>query len=571
MINLSIILHQALALFEKKAFDKAYALVEKILTLSPTNAEALHLKGLILGSQGKTDDALFFLQKAVKHQPNNPYIHFNIGKAFTDIDQPLKSLTFFERAIKLLPKNSKFLYGYSDALYKANKCFDCISVCRRLLEGEPKNVDARVLLGRALHKIGETNAAIVFLEEVLNENIENEFAWNTLGLIFYDCRQYSDALKAFENAISANRNLREAWINKGATLNELDKTEKAEECFDFAIGLDDSKADAWINKSHSALLDFNHKRSLDYLKKAIFLEPENKIALANTAISLLALGDYENGWGQNENRWAIEGSEAFRHSEIPSLINPRDAINETVLVWAEQGFGDTIQFMRFIPWLQNKGCDVVFEVHRELKNLVSSNLSCKVISRDETTPRKPKYQIPLLSLPRVFRASPPFTPEKYPYISAADNRVDEWKPRIKKNKPNITIGLVCSGNPNHKNDARRSIPLEYFSGLQKLGEVFVLQKELRAQDATALSEMPNFHFMGSQINDFSETAAIIASLDLIITVDTATAHLARCYRGFPTHLILPFYFPIGDGAIHAHQRPGIRQLKFISKTNQGVG
>ncbi|HMK49340.1 MAG TPA: glycosyltransferase family 9 protein, partial [Thermodesulfovibrionales bacterium] len=261
------------------------------------------------------------------------------------------------------------------------------------------------------------------------------------------------------------------------------------------------------------------------------------------SIALLQLrsGDFENGWKGYEWRWQLKDELATARFFSQPRWDGSDISGKTVLLHSEQGFGDTIQFARYAPLVADLGATVIIECQRELVSLLRSVKGVHtVIARDDEAPPF-DIHCPLLSLPSVFGTKLETIPGKVPYISADQAAIQLWRDKIISAPAAPRIGLAWSGNPKKPTDRFRSCPLDAFIPLSGVGDItfFSLQKGAAARQAGTLSEDLKILDYTDKINDFSDTAALVQNLDLVITVDTAVAHLAGAL-GKPVWILLPF-------------------------------
>jgi ADP-heptose:LPS heptosyltransferase len=209
-------------------------------------------------------------------------------------------------------------------------------------------------------------------------------------------------------------------------------------------------------------------------------------------------------------------------------------------VWYEQGFGDILQFVRYIPMLVNLGYKVIFEIPNALTPLFKDQYDCTLITRGDPV-KTADYQIPLLSLPLLFKTNLESIPAPIPYIHVKPEKVKEWASKLALSQNKLNIGIACSGNKSLelKQGNKRPIPLEYFSGLAQQHNLFLIQKDIRDSDQAALQTLSSIHPLGDLIQDFEDTAAIIENMDLIISVDTSLVHLAGA-MGKRVYVLLPW-------------------------------
>jgi hypothetical protein len=257
------------------------------------------------------------------------------------------------------------------------------------------------------------------------------------------------------------------------------------------------------------------------------------------ALALLATGDYRGGFAEYEWRWKRSGAPPRGNFGRPLWRGEYPLQHRTILLHAEQGLGDTIQFVRYAPPLVRSGAKVILKVHQQLTTLFSRLEGC-----DSVIPfgdARPAYDVhcPLGSLPLAFKTVPAGVPAEIPYLSADSGRVARWRPRLESHR-RPWVGLVWAGNVDHPNDRNRSVPLAKLRPLWE-GDVRVvsLQRDLRAGDAEMLATSPVLH-LGGALADFDDTAAVLALCDLVVTVDTSVAHLAAA-MGRPVWILLPYF------------------------------
>jgi hypothetical protein len=209
------------------------------------------------------------------------------------------------------------------------------------------------------------------------------------------------------------------------------------------------------------------------------------------------------------------------------LTSLSDVAGKKILVWPEQGFGDILQFARYIPKLTHLGAHVDFEIQESLVSLFQNQYSCNVVAKGGAIDAV-DFQVPLGSLPLLFKTNLDSIPADVPYIRVAPQKVQEWKNKLPLSKDKLNIGIACSGNINFdlKHGNKRPIPLEHFSELAKQHNLFLIQKEIRETDQIALKNLEMIHPLGDLINSFEDTAAIVENMDLIISIDTSLVHLA---------------------------------------------
>jgi hypothetical protein len=258
----------------------------------------------------------------------------------------------------------------------------------------------------------------------------------------------------------------------------------------------------------------------------------------NESLTRLLLGQFRIGWRKYEFRWKGEMAWPRRHSGIPAWLGEQPVEGRRVLVWWEQGLGDTLHFCRYVPMLAAKGAIVTLEVQPPLKPLMESLPGCSVIASGEAVPAC-DFQVPLLSLPLVFDTVLETIPATVPYLKADPAKVDSWRERLPRKDARPRIAIACSGHSSQKDNVQRSMALREFAPLQELADLYLVQTALAKEDRKILRKPgAGITSLEGSIADFADSAAIVANMDLVVTIDTALAHLAGAL-GKPVWILLP--------------------------------
>jgi len=443
-----------------------------------------------------------------------------------------------------------------------------------LLQQCPGNFDALHGLGLINYRHGRLDAALAFLQRALQSDLSRADGFASLGLVFYALRQWSRALVAYDEGLRLAPDDAELRNGRGVVLLKLHRPREALEDFDRALAGAPDHLDALGNRGN-ALLRLNRvAEAIAEYDRALVFAPQSAPLLTNRAAALrrldrprealmsaesalkiqpdfaharfveavarLTLGDFNAGWRAYESRWQIGWLASQRRDfGAPLWLGAESLAGKTILLHAEQGLGDTIQFVRYVPQLAARGASVVLEVQQELVRLLSGlNGVATLVGRRQPLPPY-DFHCPLMSLPLACATTLQTIPANIPYVLPAAAEIAAWQPRLPRRRPRV--GLVWSGERSHNNDLNRSIRLATLMPLLDASEVtFVsLQHEVRAQDAVLLDSRADVLPIGSQFKDFADTAAALACLDAIISVDTAVAHLAGA-MGKPLFLLLPF-------------------------------
>jgi Tfp pilus assembly protein PilF len=364
-------------------------------------------------------------------------------------------------------------------------------------------------------------------------------AYNNLGNVLCDLGRPQDAEIALREAVKLKPECALAYSNLGTALEAQGRLAEAEAAYRQAVALDPNLADAYDNLGN-LLRQLGQWQASDIaLNRAIALNPNDPQAHVNEGVLLLLTGDFDRGWTEYEWRWqAKDALRNVRHVDAPRWHGIEAIAGKTILLQSEQGFGDAIQFCRYAPLVAARGARVILDVDRPLVRLMSAiGGGTAVVAKDEPLPAIDLH-CPLMSLPLAFSTRRDTIPSRTPYLAVPEEARRAWQDRLPMNgRPRI--GLAWSGRPTHNNDRNRSISLRTLLPLLDCDASFVsLQKDVRPDDMAVLGTRLDVLHFGDQLADFADTAAVIHQLDLVISVDTAVAHLAGAL-GRPFWLLLP--------------------------------
>ena len=397
---------------------------------------------------------------------------------------------------------------------------------------KPHNEEIDALWEQALnlHKLSRYDEAQKLYEKLLTIQ-PHEHAYYNLGTIFQKEEKLEEAIEMYEKAIALHLNHANVYYNLGIIFKTQNRLQDAATLYEKAIALSPDHANAYTNLGNIRKEQNRFSEAMALYEKAIALNPNITNAHLNKSLILLAKGDLLEGFALYEKR---RPARAFSK---PAWTGAESLEGKTLLIYSEQGFGDTIQFCRYIEMVAKLGCTVIFEVAKPLLPLMRQlrGVSC-FMEKGEALPPFDVH-CSLLSLPFAFQATLESIPSKQSYLTADPQKIVHWQKRLSGSKPKI--GLVWSGSENNKGDTYRSIPLEtLLASLPKGFEYICLQKEVRQSDQNALANA-SIRFLGESLYDFSDTAAVCSLMDLVVSVDTSVAHLAAAL-GKKTIVLLPF-------------------------------
>ena len=504
--NIAQILQDALSLHQQGRLREAEKLYLRALKAAPDNFDALHLLGLINAQNGQMGEAYRLMSAALKINPNVPDVLINFANVLHGLKRDDEALASIDKALALRPGDPDALLHRGNALNALNRPNEALPCFDAVLARNPGHRDALLNRGVARATLGDHQQALADFDAVLARAPRDAEALYDRGTALSELGRYAEALLAFDHALAGSPQHLRAWTNRGRALQALNRHDEAITSFDKALAIDKNYGDAHFN----------------------------------AALSLLTLGNLQRGFAEYEWRWRRSGMTDARRGYRGRLwLGEFPLDRRTILLPAEQGLGDTIQFVRYAPLLAQTGANVVLEVQPELKALLSTvNGVASCHARGETLPAFDLY-CPLGSLPLALKTEPSTIPAAIPYLRADDAHIAKWRPALEA-LPGKRVALAWAGHARHANDRNRSIDLKLLEPLfASEGVSFVsVQRDLRGDDAARLAEFGITDF-GSRLADMTDTAAVLALADLSISVDTSVVHLAGA-MGREAWVMLPF-------------------------------
>lgn len=520
-----------LAVEQHKAgnLDLAEPLYRKVLTQDPHHVDALYLLGTLLLQKGKYTDCVAALEPLSKIRSDVADIHNNLGIAYHALGQCEAATASFQQAIRVRPDydQAHFNLGilleqqgqlpeaeqsYRQALeidpddaqvlcnlgfvLKAQERWDDADDCySKLLNLQPENVEAAVNLGYVLVKQNRLTAAEQLFRHVLIRRPDYAEICNNLSYIYERQGRLAEAVAHAERAISLKPDYAEGYNNLGTALRSQRRLDEASAAF----------------------------------RRATELRPNFYLAEFNYGTTRLLAGDYLGGWAGYERREMIQDTPP--RPFVAPRWNGEPMPGKTLLIYADQGFGDTIQFVRYLPRVKHvSGARLILECQPELKRLLDGFPGVDGFTSATDAPPRCEAEFPLLGLPAFFRTTLDDIPSEIPYLRADPALQREWGQRLAQAAPEpFRVGIVWQGNPQHGRDNNRSCRLSWFAPLSEVSGVALvsLQKDpLAVQQLARSGDAGRIVELGSQLKDFADSAALISQLDLVISVDTAVAHLA---------------------------------------------
>jgi tetratricopeptide (TPR) repeat protein len=517
----------AKALSEGKDYLRALIHQEKALQLAPNNPDGWLNYGQTLAHLKRHEQALTAFNNVLTINPNNMEAWLNKGLACSQLERHTEAIDHYHKAIKIKSDNAKAWLDLSTSLGALKRYEDALHSCKQALQLQPKYPEALLNQGTAYNELKQYDQALQCYNQALDIKSDYVDAWYNKGISLEKLERQIEALECYDRAIELNPSLAKAWLNRGCVLNFISLYPEAIEAFDHALKLQPKYPEALANTAISLYEQLQFNEAIECCNKAIQIDPNYIDGHWNKSFPQLVQGHFKDGWVNYEYRWRRKESDQYRHGNIPQLSSLKDAYDKEILVWSEQGFGDTLQFCRYIPMLIDLGIQPIFEVPNTLTPLLRNQFNCKVLTQGESVGTV-DFQTPLLSLPLLFNTELSSISTKTPYIRVSPSKIQEWSNKLSLSHQKLNIGIACSGNRNLelKQGNKRPIPLHYFSELSTQHNLFLIQKDILETDKTSLRELKAIRPLGDLILNFEDSAAICENMDLIISADTSLVHLA---------------------------------------------
>lgn len=585
--DINKLLQEAVACHQSGKLEQAEQLYRKILGKQHNHFETLFLLGSLSSNIGKKDLAVTLLKEAILIRPDHAEAHNNLAIAFLSKRNLNAAVKSFKNAVIFNPEYVEAHFNLGIALQQSGKLDEAVKSFKSVVELKSDYAEAYFNIGVIYHERGEFDDALDCYEQAVAIKPDYAEALNNIGDVLQRKERFNEAIKSYTRAVYHKPDFAEAYYNLGIVCQKTGDFKKAESSYNDAVKYRPDYAEAYYNLGNLFNDKWKAVEAAENYRKAINLKPDfaeahnnlgeallmqrkpaeailsfNKAfeckpdyieARFHRSIAFLIMGDYKNGFAEYEHRLLIKkyNNREFSHTQWDGS----SLAGKTILVHSEQGFGDTFQFVRFLPMVKACGGTVIFECQQGLSPLLKHCYGFdKIVERPPDAKTNETYDVhlPLMSSAKIFGVTAENIPADVPYIESDPELVKKWESEIlaKTNKTMSEIqnpfkaGLVWSGKPDRKYNFVRSCPLSEFSPLGDIPNlvVFSLQKGDAVKQienhGTGLSII-NLDQTLDIIGKFVDTAAVIANLDIVISIDSAVAHLAAAL-GKPVWLILPY-------------------------------
>jgi len=519
--------------------DRAEEIYRQLLARNPADSDALNLMGVVLSQRGRHEEGIELLRKAVALRPDASAYHRNLGLAYAQSKRTNEAIACFRQLVAMEPGDAGAFDRLAVLLSHQGQIGDAIEAGKTAVKLRPEVAGFRGHLGAAYLHARQFDLAIAQMREAARLAPKDFRPWFDLGATLAESGRYPEALDAFDRTMQLNPSFAALHSNRSAVLRQMGQPEEALAAIRRAVEIDPDAPGVQNNLAAVLFDEGNLEEAMIAWRKAVMQNPDYAGVHWNYARVLLAVGHYAEGWEEFEWRLRIPALRLNRGFSQPQW-DGRDPAGKTILLFTEGGFGDALQFIRLVPRVTARGGRWLLECQPELVTLFDKTPGVeRIIPRGQPLPEF-DMQIPLQSLPRVLKITLQNIPNEVPYLNPPADRVERWAARL-AGETRLHVGLAWAGSKGGKADKPdlRTRSIDVFAPLAAVEGVkfFSLQKGDGCEQ-TPPAGMDLADFTG-ELSDFADTAALVRNLDLIVTVDTAIAHLAGALAK-PVWVLIPF-------------------------------
>lgn len=546
---MSQLLQQAVTAHQTGQLDEAEKLYRSVLAVTPDHPDATALLGLVRGAKGAIDEAVDLIEKAIKRDQKSALFKLHLGNVLMSAKRFSEAVVAFRQAVVLQPKMPEAHYNLANALRAAGDWAGALESYEKAIKYNPSYAEAYNNLALTLVHEKKYDEALVAAKQAVVIAPNYGDGWLTLCNIAEQVKDYPLAIEAGENNIRLLPQNHRAWFGYGVALNRMDRHEEAIAAYKRALDLNPERADIWdnlgqtyqsLNRLEEAEAIF--RKTVEIAGQAIPDEATRRVEEQeygnrhwHLALMELLRGKYKPGFARYRARFKdVNGMQ--RPKFVKPIWQGEDLKGKTILVCDEQGFGDTLMLCRYLPLMRQRGARVIFSVHPVLEALFKGWPGADEIIVHGTPVSGHDYVAMTFDLPYAFGSTLETLPAAVPYLPVFE--ADDATRLESDGRPQI--GVVWGGSPLHLNDSRRSIQLKVFGGIfsESSFQFYSLNRDMKVGDEALLAQYPLTNLV-PRFKNFADAARIIGQLDLVITCDTATAHLAGGL-GKPVWVLLPF-------------------------------
>jgi len=530
-----------------KAYELCLSYVTKSISINPNQAEAHDIAGDAYTQLNRFEQAAASYEQSIALKPGIAAAHYHCANAYQLAKLDDQALVHYQHVIALKPDYAEAQHNLGVILWQKKRLNEALQCFNKAIELLPSYANAYMNCANVLADLNKHEFAVAHYNYAIELNPKHAITYNNRGVAHNKLKQYDLALEDYACAKALDSNYAAPYLNGGNTLRSLERHDEALASYNQAIELDSMNAQNYINRGNLYLDSNRFALAIADYDYASTLASDNATSLWNKALLKILLGEYEEGWHLYEYGFDAEGPpRGYRKPYTqPNLVgnDPKAAhvakealAGKRVMLHAEQGLGDAIQFARYAPMVAALGAKIILNVHKPLLGLMSTLSPDYEFVEKEQQDVQFDYHCSLMSLPFYFKTTVDSVPSPQPYLAVDQSKKAGLKLAEKKG---LRVGLVWSGSLSHAKDYKRSIPLAQLAPLMQLPiEFHGLQKEIRPPDQATLDAGMPIQLHIAELNDFTDTAALIDEMDVVISVDTSVAHLAGAI-GKPIWILLP--------------------------------
>ena len=534
LMNLSTLYSQ------RGAYEQSAGLLKKVILLLPKMPYVYFAYGNVLLKLECYADALLMLNHAISLDGNQASYYFNKAIAYDGLNQLGDAIEAYTLAIKLQPDNVEAHINRANNLYRLGRLEEALAAANAILAAHPALAMGYTTRGNIYNSLFRSEEALADYDRAITLQPDFAVAHNNRGSILAkNDRDQAAALASYDQAIVLNPRYADAHNNRAAALNKLERFEEALAAANLALSLNPDSALAHDARGNALTGLRRFEEALADYDRGMTLQPGLINSYWNKAMLALLMGDLEVGLKLYERRWETDFQKKdFRPMDKPLWLGEESLTSKTIFIHLEQGLGDSLQCARFIPLLAERAARVIVETPGPLIALFAESFrqpNVMIVASGTPIPVF-DYQCPIMSLPLAFKVTVDTIPNTVPYLQVPPAKLAAWQQKLGP-KTKRRIGLVWSGASVHPNDHNRSLALGLLDPLlQQPYEFHSLQKEVRPYDQLLMHLLCNH---AADLQDFTDTAALVAQMDVVISVDTSVAHLAGAL-GKPLFVLLPY-------------------------------
>ncbi|MBF0132825.1 MAG: glycosyltransferase family protein [Magnetococcales bacterium] len=533
----------AYTLYGEGRIAEALQVANPVIASQTADAGLLNLAAICHQRLGDSEQAISCWRQALQSKPDFADAHYNLGNLLNKLRRFQEAEGSYRQALCYKPDHAEAYNNLGVVLNTMRAFVEAEAALRQAIALRPNYVDPLKNLGILLSGLKRYEEAVIIYQKLLQLKPDHVQVTNNMGVILTTMRRYEEAEVAFRDALRLDPDFAEVYNNLGNLLSLLNRPEETEMAYRHALRLKPDYAQACNNLGNFLGNMKRFTEAESFYRKALSMVPDYEEAQFHLGLLLLSLGRLTEGWPLHEVRQALHLKERNVHATVVPYPrwNGEDIRGKSLMILPEQGFGDQIQFCRYVTLLKAMGArHITLVCEPALVTLFTSvrGVDC-VVKHQEAMISHPDFWTHSLSLPYHLGTTLQSIPHDIPYLYPAHDKKTYWDQHLPKGE--FLVGLVWKGDSTHKNDAKRSLPnLPIYAPLWTVPGVIFISLQKGCGEVEAMHPPPSQPIvpMGQLIDDFADTAAIISHLDLVISIDSAVAHLAGAL-GKPCWVLLP--------------------------------